>query len=273
MSLSRIIVLLLFALMQPPTTVNGYNYAPMTCEYDTDYINSWDGDLDTVNSRTTYFLSGINSKHDNYREDRLFKWDWCNAYEEANAEKTPFGFTNLGLNLPMQITPYDEPWVRDCAKFGYANAAIVRAKSHHSNNREDRQWTFYCSEIQGEDIDKSYGLTDCATTGFINEYDAVMDFTCPNHGVVQGFFAVHDNDREDRRWGVKCCRIKYTNAGTGGRLLPDPEENILSLAGLAILSVCCGGVCGVMERRRRKKESSYERVIATDLDDNDEDAV
>eukprot|EP01083_Nonionella_stella_P129722 393627_1 len=263
MSLSRIIAPLLFALMEAPTTVNGltyrWGYAPMLCHSDSNYINDWDGRHD--NTQINYFLSGMYSVHNNYREDRRFKWDYCNAKEEANAENEPLGFKR---RFDLDNTDYDERWVRDCG----GNAAMIGAKSEHDNYREDRRWGFECGEIQPEDIDKSYQMYGCFWSGYLNSFDGVVDHECSNDGVIQGLASRHDNYKEDRIWRVKCCRIAYT--ATSALVPPEdvlflPEENILFLVVLAILSVCCGGVCGMMERCRRKKEyPTYERVVGTD---------
>lgn len=37
-------------------------------------------------------------------------------------------------------------------------------------------------------------------TGYVNAFDEIIDWTCPNGSVVVGFNSYHDNKREDRRW-------------------------------------------------------------------------
>eukprot|EP01083_Nonionella_stella_P093918 263422_1 len=249
---------------------NDYNYPAMVCDSDGDYVNAWDGYLLT---QTNYFLSGMHSVHDNHRGDRRFKWDYCNAREEANAEIAPLGFKNRDWYWSdPEITPYRSEWVRDCNEHS-ANSAIIRARSEHDNDKEDRQWRFECGEIQPENIDKSYEMKNCAWSGYLNFYEYVNDYECPDKGVIQGLWSKYSSSTEDRIWQMKCCQIVY--AQTSALLPPEdvlfsPRDNVLLLVVLVILSVICGGVCGMMERCRRKKVyPSYERISVTGLDDND----
>lgn len=48
----------------------------------------------------------------------------------------------------------------------------------------------------------------CALQGYINDWDGVMNYTCPGGSVLGGFYSVHDNGREDRRWRPYCCSLR-----------------------------------------------------------------
>lgn len=46
---------------------------------------------------------------------------------------------------------------------------------------------------------------NCGWTGFVNNWDAVMNFICSDNRMIAGAYSVHDNGREDRRWDFYCC--------------------------------------------------------------------
>ena len=77
------------------------------------------------------------------------------------------------------------------------NQAITRAQSHH--DREDRQWTFSCTSLTS-----GYRLTDCQWSGYINYWDAGMNYNCPNDGLIRTITSHHNNGREDRRFRFEC---------------------------------------------------------------------
>nr|AFK64754.1 dermatopontin [Pinctada imbricata] len=47
----------------------------------------------------------------------------------------------------------------------------------------------------------------CYWTDYVNDWDEPFDFTCPNHGYINGFRSVHDNYKEDRRMKFRCCNL------------------------------------------------------------------
>jgi lipoyltransferase 1 len=170
---------------------NPYTMASMTCSRDEDYTNEYDG----VHSGYLpgYFLSGLYSVHSNSKDDRRFKWLYC----------TPDG--GYVATQELDVTEYDKEWTRTCAS--HAHAAIYRAYSTHSNSREDRAWTFSCGTLAGE-----YQLANCGWTGWLNNWDGVIDLHCPDDGVIRGIKSKHDNSREDRLYRFDCCQVyTYTN--------------------------------------------------------------
>ncbi|KAK7453353.1 hypothetical protein BaRGS_00039644 [Batillaria attramentaria] len=40
---------------------------------------------------------------------------------------------------------------------------------------------------------------------WVNDFDGIMDFTCPGNGVITGWQGYHNNHREDRRFKFRCC--------------------------------------------------------------------
>ncbi|KNC67905.1 dermatopontin-like protein [Pseudoalteromonas ardens] len=51
--------------------------------------------------------------------------------------------------------------------------------------------------------------------GYLNDFDAVLSYTCPNNMFIKSVSSYHDNGREDRRFNIECG--KYTTT-SGARL-------------------------------------------------------
>jgi len=50
-------------------------------------------------------------------------------------------------------------------------------------------------------------LTEMRVTGYINDYDGVMDYHVPQGWVIRGAESDHDNHREDRVWRLKIAKL------------------------------------------------------------------
>jgi len=61
-------------------------------------------------------------------------------------------------------------------------------------------------------LDALLELRDDGWTGYINNWDAVLDYEAPN--AICGIKGVHDNGREDRRYGFRKCRPVSTSYDT-----------------------------------------------------------
>merc|ERR1711951_128362 len=48
---------------------------------------------------------------------------------------------------------------------------------------------------------------NCYMTNWINNWDARMTYNVPSGWVLSGFFSIHDNGREDRRWKAVICQM------------------------------------------------------------------
>ena len=85
---------------------------------------------------------------------------------------------------------YANEWDRPMNFMCPANKYIAGVESHHDNGREDRRWRFTCCAIQNRIT------ASCHQTGYVNDYDAPMNFQA-NHGeVITGVYSYHDNGRE-----------------------------------------------------------------------------
>ncbi|XP_074649188.1 uncharacterized protein LOC141904498 [Tubulanus polymorphus] len=90
---------------------------------------------------------------------------------------------------------WDQPLNFECPNYQH----IQWFKSRHDNYYEDRQFDMSCRS--------GYVGIDCSWTGYLNDWDGVLSFVCPQNGIVTGFQSYHDNYREDRRWKLRCCNL------------------------------------------------------------------
>ena len=169
---------------------------PMVCDNDNDYITTWDA-LWTYSRSIGGFpeiLSGIGSKHDNYYEDRIFKFRSCWPLNQN--DRVVEYVSDL---LPDQTgTDWDAKWTLECP----SNSAITYLRSEHHNYFEDRIYTMQCKRL------KDSSMTNCAWSGTRNGYDAEFWYQCPNNGVITGISSWHHNYYEDRQYNFKCCQIQ-----------------------------------------------------------------
>lgn len=49
---------------------------------------------------------------------------------------------------------------------------------------------------------------NCTWSGYVNNFDAVVNYTCPGDKVLKGVYSTHDNGREDRRFNYQCCSMR-----------------------------------------------------------------
>lgn len=48
---------------------------------------------------------------------------------------------------------------------------------------------------------------NCDFTEYLNNFDGVLNFTCPSGTAVAGIFSEHHGRFEDRRFKLKCCSV------------------------------------------------------------------
>ena len=168
-------------------------YQDMTCDSDYHYVNDYDGALD--NGQSSRFVNGMSSSHENWYEDRLFKWRYC-----RQSDGSVPAFTT---KIVLTTTGYDESWTRSCENENNGHSAIIGGTSTHDNTYEDRIWTFECGNLDTS----LFSLTDCYWSGSLNSYDNTFSYDCANNGVVRAIHSKHDNYYEDRIWEFECCRI------------------------------------------------------------------
>ncbi|KAM8974368.1 hemagglutinin/amebocyte aggregation factor-like isoform 1-T1 [Pelodytes ibericus] len=99
------------------------------------------------------------------------------------------------LNAERWVNGYDQPLYFQCPN----HQSISLILSQHDNNKEDRIWDFSCKNTFSR-------AGNCAWSGYVNNLDQELDYTCPFGSVLGGMESYHDNSKEDRRWKYLCCQ-------------------------------------------------------------------
>jgi len=153
------------------------------------WINGWDAGLAfhcPIRDNKHGAIKRIESYHSNHHEDR--RWHFECSYDVQRAGHCHWtGWLN-GWDAELRY---------NCPNNGY----IAGLNSYHDNHREDRRWRVLCCVAIP-------GLEDCKWTGYINGWDAHMNYNVPSGRVINGLYSHHSNHREDRIWRVYECRLK-----------------------------------------------------------------
>jgi len=204
MAMANLLILVpIIMMINIKTVLSGFS--SMQCYTDASYQNDWDEKHN--NLQYDKFLSGMYSYHSNSREDRKFKWKYCEPYSHPQIS---------GVSA-LSKTSYDDQWERRCSGRNGGNSALVGATSWHSNYREDRQWKFYCGNV-----DNKYYLNNayCSWTNYVNNWDQAVNYNCPSNGIIRTISSYHHNGHEDRRWRFECCRVSDKQEG-----VPIPDSS------------------------------------------------
>ncbi|XP_024228663.1 hemagglutinin/amebocyte aggregation factor isoform X2 [Oncorhynchus tshawytscha] len=95
------------------------------------YVNDFDQEF-SFKCPQNYVLTGVNSYHSNYYEDRRWKFYCCrvNSYRNQDCQWTPY------INYFDEVISWQVPGLN----------YLVGAGSYHSNYYEDRRWRYqYCT--------------------------------------------------------------------------------------------------------------------------------
>lgn len=92
---------------------------------------------------------------------------------------------------------WDKPLNFECPSSKYS---IHRIASVHSNHYEDRLFDFSCRRVSS-----ASGRVSCSWSGYVNDYDELVLYTCPNQGYLNGVHSIHYDRTEDRKYSFRCC--------------------------------------------------------------------
>jgi len=207
-----------------------------------DYQNDWDGLL-SFSCPGNEAISGFRSTHNNGKEDRRWKFQCC---EVTNAQLVDVGLTSylnkwdgvldftcaddevlIGVYSVHDNKKEDRRWKARCARLRPVRDFVISATwtawenswdtalefdagidgmitglySVHDNGKEDRRWKFRYGSATGLDCHEQ------SWTGWKNDWDGGLSYTCPTNQVLHGIESYHDNGKEDRRWKFQCCRV------------------------------------------------------------------
>jgi len=150
------------------------------------YLNYYKDDID-FRCKDNEVMTGLYSIHDNRSEDRRWKAR-CAALVSFP-----------GLSLDSQWTGWMNEW--DETLVFHTEGMVTGFSSVHDNKKEDRRWQFSHSYLSGgECVHQEWG-------DYVNDWDGVMSFTCPDGEALNGVHSIHDNYKEDRRWKFSCCKL------------------------------------------------------------------
>jgi len=98
------------------------------------FINGWDGIMD-YKCKANHAMSGLQSWHDNRREDRRWKVRCCDLSN------------NRRYMISSYMTGYVNGWDGRMNYKCPSNEVLVGLYSHHDNHKEDRRFKFYCGTV------------------------------------------------------------------------------------------------------------------------------
>ncbi|KAK6963285.1 strain EAF dermatopontin 3 [Biomphalaria glabrata] len=127
------------------------------------------------------------------------------------------------------VNDWDQPFNFRCPD----GQVVSYVSSVHDNRREDRRWEFLCRTAR-----QTHSCTD---SGYVNDFDGPLVYTCPGNKVMVGVHSYHNNRREDRRFGFYCCDVQgstprdcyttdYVNDWDGKLTLAVPEGRAVKAA-------------------------------------------
>lgn len=166
-------------------------------QYPSSWQNNYDGVLSyfaTDSSGNFAPLCGLKSIHSNSNEDRRFKWAKCPLKNVPSGKSVTVKYLTRG-----GWTTLDGAYVHSCRESRF----LVGIESYHINKNEDRAFKITCARW----VDVRRGM--CKWTGWLNNYDQAVDYSCEPNKAISGFRSVHHNGYEDRRWELLCCDVEY----------------------------------------------------------------
>ncbi|XP_061171808.1 uncharacterized protein LOC133181295 [Saccostrea echinata] len=93
------------------------------------------------------------------------------------------------------VNEFDQEFTFKCPD----HQSITQVKSYHSNYQEDRRFDFMCTSYTNSS-------ENCEWSEYVNEFDKLLVYQCPNGGVIDGVSSYHINLFEDRRFRFYCCQ-------------------------------------------------------------------
>ena len=130
------------------------------------------------------YIYNARSVHSNYHEDRSWSF-YCKYSSKISSSCSWTDYVNW----------FDEEILYQCP-----NGVITGVHSYHSNYHEDRRFRFRCCTTVKNCANA------CLWTGYVNGWDAYMNYYVPNGYFLAGVNSVHDNRKEDRRWRFLICK-------------------------------------------------------------------
>lgn len=146
-------------------------------------------------------ISYFHSEHDNGHEDRV----WSLKCEAIQSDR-PFPEDTDVIESHENGWDQHHRWNTKFTlgggfQFDNKNSFLVGMKSEHSDDHEDRKYTFF--HTQSED----WLLTNCQTD-WVNKFDEEIDIDLSStNQVIAGIESYHNSRKEDRRFKLTLCDL------------------------------------------------------------------
>lgn len=155
----------------------------------TGFLNGWDAAFSYTAPANTA-INGLYSYHDNDTEDRRWRVRYVSM---DGVQCSPGGWT-----------AYQNEWDRNLDFTCPTNQVLAGFGSYHDNDTEDRRYQFRCCSVASS----GFFVTGTRYTGWGNDMDGVLDTQCGRGEMMVGLNSYHDNDKEDRRFRLRCAQVK-----------------------------------------------------------------
>lgn len=142
----------------------------------TGYQNGFDSNL-YVDCHPKQAFYGVESYHDNDREDRRWHFMCKNAIEPRDS------FSHC------YWTSYQNDWKVPLSFMCNSNYVMTGVSSYHSNDKEDRRWRFKCCHAN------RYKAKNCQLTSFINNWDTYMNYRATGSKMLVGAFSFYRSSK------------------------------------------------------------------------------
>jgi len=154
------------------------------------YRNNWDQQLDYKCGGNSA-ISGLQSYHDNGKEDRRFNIQCCDLSNNGEWRISDIYKTGYVNEFDKQVN----------YRCGYMEV-LVGLFSYHDNRFEDRRSKLYCGRLAPTDNFQAIERSSVNWSGYLNEMDNKLDFSTSDNKFIVGFQSYHSNNKEDRKWKV-----------------------------------------------------------------------
>ena len=172
------------------------------------YVNAWDERFEH-HCPIGSVLQGFQSYHDNHKEDRRWKGqcrrvDWITSYQWKSDSDSVWPYCGY-YDCHHYSALYDSTYLTknswDGRLYFYFTGgayALTGFGGVHNNYKEDRKWWFYMAKV-------TKAASSCSWTGYVNGWDAAMNWYTSSNQWIAGVDSYHSNYREDRRWKFYVC--------------------------------------------------------------------
>ena len=129
--------------------------------------------------------------------------------EFADNKKADDEFSRIAVRNLSQASRYYTSYINDYdASFAHtcpANMFVSGIYSVHSNHHEDRRFKLTCASVKAGSYTATRGSR--SWTGYVNNWDQPVNFTCPSNKFIVGVGSYHSNRAEDRRFRFACAAM------------------------------------------------------------------